>query len=92
MKQRAKEIIRLTIHSDPAHGWLECPKSLAIRLGILSRISRFSHQLGCLIFLESDNDAELAIEALKERGIPYEVQPIYYPDYCNISQFRPFET
>lgn len=87
---RSRTIVELTVHSDPSHGWLECPRSLAVELGIISRISHFSYQLGCLIFLECDRDAGLAIEALKAQSIPYEVRPVYYSEFCDIPKLRPF--
>ena len=90
MRRPNKTIVSLTMHSDPAHGWLEFPRSLATQLGILSEISRSSYVLGGLLFLDCDCDAALAIEALKAQGYPFEIQPQYYDGFCNIPDLHRF--
>ena len=90
MYYRNRTIIQLKMHSDPSHGWLEFPRSLATKLGIISKISSCSYVLGGLLFLECDSDAALAIEALKQQGYPYEIAPRYYSDSCDIPNLHRF--
>lgn len=89
MPKRA--ILSLTVHSDPGHGWLEIPKSLVFSLGIAREISDFSYELGNLLFLEWDRDAEVAFQALKDRGYAYQVESRSYEDYCDIPTLRAFQ-
>lgn len=58
----------LTFHSDPGHGWLECPVILLNELNITDKISRYSYISRGLAYLEEDCDASVLIDALKARG------------------------
>lgn len=60
-------MITLTFHTDPGHGWLEVPKSLAHSLGIT--ISPWSYEKGDNYFLEEDLDANTFMEAARESGL-----------------------
>ena len=57
-----------TFHTDPGHGWLECPMSLINELGIAGKISQYSYRRGNTAYLEEDGDASVLIEALKAKG------------------------
>ena len=49
---------RYTLHSDPAHGWLEVSMAELESLGIADRISGYSYQSrdGTMAYLEEDGD------------------------------------
>ena len=49
---------RYTLHSDPAHGWLEVTIAELEALGIADRISGYSYQSrdGTMAYLEEDGD------------------------------------
>jgi hypothetical protein len=49
---------RYTLHSDPAHGWLEVTIAELAALGIADRISGYSYQSrdGLTAYLEEDGD------------------------------------
>lgn len=54
--------------SDPGHGWLKVPVVLLCRLGIAGKVSHYSYYRKGFAYLEEDNDAELLMAALSERG------------------------
>jgi hypothetical protein len=57
-----------TFHTDPGHGWLEVPMTDIDRLGLASKISRYSYRKGETAYLEEDCDASLFVEAIKASG------------------------
>jgi hypothetical protein len=57
-----------TFHTDPGHGWLECPVGLLIDLGIKDKVSRYSYRKLNVAFLEEDCDAALLVNALEAKG------------------------
>lgn len=58
----------LTFHTDPSHGWVECPITLINKLNIKDKISKYSYRRGDKAFLEEDCDAGVLIDALKAQG------------------------
>jgi len=50
-------------HEDKAHGWLEVPYRLLVKLGIHIYISEYSYRNGNITYLEEDSDAYTFIEA-----------------------------
>ena len=59
--------MELIFHSDPGHGWLEVPITLAEELGITNQISSYSYTDGWNVFLEEDCDATLFDNAYKAK-------------------------
>lgn len=65
--------MKLNYFQDPGHGWIGVKRSLVQELGIEDKISSFSYQRGQSVYLEEDCDASLLIEALKAKGIEFEL-------------------
>ena len=61
--------MKLTMHTDPGHGWLEMDRKLLVKLGIATLISPYSYQRGEKVYLEEDCDMPRAMDALKAAGI-----------------------
>jgi hypothetical protein len=59
----------ITIYSDPGHAWGKVLRSELKELGILDKISAFSYQRKCHVYLEEDCDLQLYVNALKDKGI-----------------------
>ena len=60
-------------HQDPGHGWLQVRREELERLGLLSRITRFSYQMDEWIFLEEDQDMGVFLKAKESLGEPVEM-------------------
>lgn len=71
MKINGKSFKFKTFHfySDPGHGWMKVPYEAINRLGIGHKISSFSYERGCSVYLEEDRDALYFLNALRENGI-----------------------
>jgi hypothetical protein len=63
-------LLQLNFHTDPGHGWLEVPRTLAVALHIIPRISHYSYRShdGDTLYLEEDCDAAVFVEAAKAQG------------------------
>lgn len=61
--------------SDPSHGWLKVKRS-DIPKDILNKISSFSYEKDDVVYLEEDQDAEIYIQYLKNKGYNLEVDEI----------------
>jgi len=81
---------KLTFHSDPGHGWLECPRSLLDTLGIAADVSPYSYTDGPRAYLEEDSDAGLLLRALDSRGAPYNVTEAHIDRDHPIRRLRRF--
>jgi len=86
---RQRTILTLVVHSDPNNGWLELPKSLAVRLGITQQVSQFARELGGLLFIDWEQ-ADIALQALKDRGYAYEFDAKDYAETLDIPQLPLF--
>lgn len=85
--------VSLKFHSDPSHGWLEVPKSMA-RLHLRDKylqISSFSHMRGNTLYLEEDCDAPLLIQAMREAGLNVKFEELDTDD-SPIRQYDGFVT
>ena len=82
--------IKLNFHSDPSHGWLELPKTIARGLGkaFCDSISFFSYQDRDNLYLEEDSDASKALAALRENGFVVSFNEI---DHKNEAPCRSFK-
>lgn len=82
--------ITLNFHTDPGHGWLELPKTIARGLGkaFCDSISFFSYQDRDNLYLEEDSDYPKAIEALKANGFIVSFNEI---DHKNEAPCRKFK-
>ena len=59
---------KLTVYTDPGHGWVKVKFSELVKYGIASKVSRCSYVRGDYVYLEEDCDAGLYIDALKQAG------------------------
>lgn len=65
---------KLIIYSDPAHGWMKIPRKELIKFNIEYKISSCSYQRKDFVYLEEDMDMTTYINALKEKGIVFDVK------------------
>jgi len=65
--------MQAVFHSDPGHGWLALPRSVAAKSGVLDKVSSCSYQHGHMVYLEEDCDAPKVIEGLKAIGIELDI-------------------
>lgn len=79
-------MLKLKYHQDPGHGWIAAKIELVRKLGIASQITAYSYKRGQAVYLEEDCDAMLLLNALKERGIRYEL------DYRNSDRRSPIRS
>jgi len=79
-------MLTLTFHSDPGHGWLQVDRRMMETYGV--RPSCFSYVDGNSVFLEEDCDAALFIDALKERGIEFNIRNVDHGSDCFIRRLR----
>ena len=68
------------VHTDPGHGWLECPRVMLTEYGIDRKVSGFSFQHKDCVYLEEDCDMGLLLNALESRGITFETHSDYQED------------
>ena len=61
--------MKITVYTDPGHGWGAVKRTVLTDLGIANRVSTYSYQRGQSVYLEEDCDLSLLIGALRERGI-----------------------
>jgi hypothetical protein len=73
MKNVNTEVTEITLifHTDPGHGWLEVPASMAKQYlrDKYRQISCYSYQKNGVLFLEEDCDASLFLTALAAENI-----------------------
>jgi len=62
----------IIFHEDPSHGWLQVPITLAKKLGIEPKISKYSYMDSKFYYLEEDCDYALLLNAL---GLNYKENP-----------------
>ena len=76
--------------SDPGHGWLEVPRVQLEALSLAEKVSPFSYQHDGKVYLEEDCDMALFTEALKSRGVEFQIQEVYEKDtpIRGYAQFR----
>jgi len=63
--------IKIKFYSDPGHGWGAVKRQKLYELGIADKISPYSYQKGCTVYLEEDCDLALLVNTLKARNIGY---------------------
>jgi hypothetical protein len=61
--------MKITVYTDPGHGWGAVKRTVLADLGIANRVTAYSYQRGQSVYLEEDCDLSLLIGALRERGI-----------------------
>lgn len=67
----------LTIFADAGHAWGKVSKKELTDLGLADKISSCSYQTKSFVYLEEDCDLFLYCNALKEKGIQYQVLTKY---------------
>ena len=61
-----KQTKKITIFSDPGHGWCPVPLTELQELGIDHKITSYSYHKGDIVYLEEDYDFGIYINRLKE--------------------------
>lgn len=61
--------MKITVYTDPGHGWGAVKRSVLLAFGIADKVSTYSYQRGQTVYLEEDCDLSLLIGALRQRGI-----------------------
>lgn len=61
--------MKITVYTDPGHGWGAVKRTVLADLGIADKVSAYSYQRGQSVYLEEDCDLSLLIGALRDRGI-----------------------
>jgi len=61
--------MKITVYTDPGHGWAAVKRDLLVKFGIADKVSTYSYQRGKTVYLEEDCDLSLLIGALKARNI-----------------------
>lgn len=61
--------MKITVYSDPGHGWAAVKRQTLIDFGISGKVSSYSYQRGQTVYLEEDCDLSLLIGALRQRGV-----------------------
>ena len=83
--------MQLQVYTDPGHGWVKVKKELLVKLGIETKISRYSYQRGEFAYLEEDCDAGLLINALKEHSINYSFKTNNSNKSSKIRNYYPYQ-
>lgn len=85
-------MIKLVHYSDASHGWLKVKRSVVAMLGLLDKVSIYSFQSksGTTVYLEEDGDATLLINALKAKGLAYEILDVDNGDRSRIRSLPRF--
>ena len=60
--------MKLTMFTDPGHGWVRVKRDVLGRMGIEDKISRYSYQRGEYVYLEEDCDLTVLSLALEAAG------------------------
>jgi len=61
--------MKITVYTDPGHGWGAVKRQVLTDLGIANKVSTYSYQRGQSVYLEEDCDLSLLISALRTKGI-----------------------
>lgn len=86
------KILDLVFHSDPAHGWLEVPKTLLEELKIKDKITSCSYMDSSNVYLEEDCDMTTFLKAIENSGYRLEYHEQYKPNspIRHKQQYHPF--
>jgi hypothetical protein len=76
-------------HSDAGHGWIAVKRRELVELGIIDKISSCSYQKGKTVYLEEDCDAGLFIQAMNDKGTPFQYRESYV-EYSPIRRYNHF--
>lgn len=77
-----------TIYTDPGHGWVKVPLVRLGKLGILDKITTYSHIRNNHAYLEEDLDFSTYINALKAVGIIPKFKEKHTNKYSKIRSYR----
>jgi hypothetical protein len=83
--------IKLVLHSDSQHGWVEVDRKLLTRLKIADQISQYSYQLDSKVFLEEDCDANRLIMALQNQGKTVKLVELNHGISANIRRYQRYQ-
>lgn len=61
--------MKITVYTDPGHGWGAVKRQLLADLGIADKVSTYSYQRGQTVYLEEDCDLSMLMGALRLHGI-----------------------
>lgn len=71
---KAQKIKSLKKISDPGHGWLSVSLKDIKEFGMEDKITSSSYMTKSRAYLEEDQDAEMFLDELKKRNIPFEIK------------------
>lgn len=81
--------MKITVYTDPGHGWGAIKRHDLNALGIADKVSRYSYQRGQTVYLEEDCDLSLLIHALRQKGD----EPVFIEKHTDRrSPIRSYET
>ena len=83
--------LKFTFYSDPGHGWLEVSRDFLDKLGITDEITPCSYQDNFgYVYLEEDCDYATFVDAMKEKGIEFEIREVSNNNESRIRKFKCF--
>lgn len=83
--------MKITIYTDPGHGWAEVKLSELDRLDITHKISRYSYVKGDTVFLEEDCDLAVYLAALRAAGEAFEFEEHHTNGDSRIRNFNSYK-
>lgn len=80
----------IVFHSDGGHGWLQVPHDLIKRMGIGSKITRYSYRDTNYAYLEEDCDLNTFVQALQipQNNLMKEFWSVCPSEYADHSPIR----
>ncbi len=76
VRKKRDVTLQITHYDDPSHGFYKVPNSLLRELGIQDKITNYSKRQADFTFLEEDQDATTFFNALKKKGIEFDIDDI----------------
>ena len=78
-------------YHDPGHGWLAVKVDELKELGITKKISVYSYQKGCTVYLEEDADMMEYIRAQQRKGVEVNVTEIRHKIRSSIRSYAQYK-
>jgi hypothetical protein len=77
-----------TLHTDAGHSWLAVKRAELKMLGIENNISNYSYEKNKTVYLETDQDAGLYIEAMAKKHITVECIEAKHADISRVRSYQ----
>lgn len=80
----SKKEIKITLHTDAGHSYLEVSAELVSELSLMDRFSKYSFVSALFdkFYLECDIDGQLLIDTLCEKGFDFSFDEKLYDGLC----------